>query len=89
MSNPTNLSDTGAVYPGPEIRVSRGSPCEKCWADAASRLHKLGTGTQSEHYTDLIQERDAAGTPCTPSEQRGDQCPRGHEDGYGVEDEDG
>ncbi len=56
----------------PNVRVARGgTPCAKCWSDAADRLHELGTGMQSEHYTDLIQERDAADTPCTPDEQRG------------------
>ncbi len=54
-----------------------GTPCEKCWSDAYVRMMTRG-GTQSDHYTELIRERDLLGVPCTLEEQRG---PAGRE-GY-------
>ena len=37
------------------------SACEKCWVDSQN----------AQHYMDLINERNAAGRPCTPEEQAG------------------
>jgi len=42
--------------------------CEKCWADAASRVY--GTGRdQYKAYKELLEERKDH--PCTPQEQAG------------------
>ena len=40
--------------------------CEKCWNDAYMRTHTDPTKSQTEHYQDLIKERE-----CTPEQQAG------------------
>ncbi len=42
--------------------------CEKCWGDA---YHPFGRETQYERYKEIVAERDAAGTACTPKERAG------------------
>ncbi|HDZ77098.1 MAG TPA: hypothetical protein ENH41_03345 [Candidatus Omnitrophica bacterium] len=44
------------------------SSCEKCWADAYSKMYG-GYKNQSEAYKALLAERKD--NPCTPKEQAG------------------
>lgn len=44
--------------------------CEKCWTDAFTRSMCDRSKSQTEHYQDLLQERDS--NPCTPQEQAGE-----------------
>ena len=43
--------------------------CEKCWADAYARMRADTSKTQTEHYNELIRDRQAS--PCTAREQAG------------------
>lgn len=43
--------------------------CEKCWSDAYFSAQSNPMKGQSEHYHDLVQERNE--NPCTPEEQAG------------------
>ena len=45
------------------------SSCEKCWYDASLRVRSDYSKTQSEHYYDLLKEREQ--NPCTPQQQTG------------------
>ena len=45
------------------------SCCEKCWADAYLRMLTNPMKSQSEHYHDLLIERED--NPCSPQEQQG------------------
>ena len=42
--------------------------CEKCWADAYTRMMLRG-GAQMDHYVALIEERKD--NPCSEAEQTG------------------
>jgi hypothetical protein len=44
--------------------------CEKCWAEAFTRAATLG-GYQLDRYAEIVAERRAMGTVCTPEEQAG------------------
>ena len=49
------------------------SACERCWADAYTRMHTRQDGrSQYEHYVDLLNER--RNHPCTEDEQRGERA---------------
>lgn len=43
--------------------------CEKCWADAYRRERDEPMKSQTEHYRDLLKERE--NNPCSEEEQRG------------------
>lgn len=42
--------------------------CEKCWADAYMRKLDHPMKSQTEHYQDLLKERES--NPCTPEQQK-------------------
>ena len=46
--------------------------CEKCWADAYSRMLTNPNRSQASHYADIVFERNVTGTACTPKEQAGE-----------------
>ena len=46
--------------------------CEKCWRDAGMRALSMPYKSQTEHYQDLIKEREDS--HCTEAEQKGG-CP--------------
>ena len=56
--------------------------CEKCWGDAYMRSLGDRSKSQSEHYRDLLKEREE--TPCSLKEQAGQfwdeskQCDQRH-----------
>ncbi len=69
----STILSSAPIQADPDVKLARGrSPCEKCWADAYNRMIAEGERSQSDHYLDLIEERNDAGTPCTEEEQRGD-----------------
>ena len=43
--------------------------CEKCWADAGKRLLSDTSKSKTEHYMDLLKERED--NPCSEAEQKG------------------
>jgi len=43
--------------------------CEKCWGDAYLRMINDLSKSQTEHYEDLLIERDC--NPCSEKEQAG------------------
>ena len=45
------------------------SSCEKCWNDAGRRDMYNPFKSKSEHYQDLLKERE--NNPCLPEEQAG------------------
>ncbi len=51
--------------------------CEKCWDEAYLRTFENPMKSQSEHYSDLVNERKD--NQCTPEQQAGedaDRCPK-------------
>lgn len=51
--------------------------CEKCWADAYTRMRVNADKSQADYYIDLINERKD--NPCTPEQQAGldaEMCPK-------------
>lgn len=45
------------------------SACEKCWKDAYGRMRNDPSKSQTEHYHDLLKERE--NNPCSAEEQKG------------------
>lgn len=45
------------------------SVCEKCWKTAQRRARNDHSKTTSEHYMDILRERED--NPCTEAEQKG------------------
>jgi hypothetical protein len=43
--------------------------CEKCWSDAYVRMLQNPDKSQTDHYIDLLNEREKI--PCSPKEQAG------------------
>jgi len=43
--------------------------CEKCWGDAYKRVLADSSKSQTDHYYDLLKEREE--NPCTVKEQTG------------------
>ncbi len=46
------------------------SSCEKCWNDAGKRESADHSKSKTEHYYDLLKERES--NPCSPREQAGE-----------------
>ena len=42
--------------------------CEKCWSDAYMRMIGDTSKSQSEHYADILRERED--NPCSEEEQK-------------------